>query len=67
MTRETMNRVFLGTTLALAAAGLIYYLNHPNEVDARLSNIKDKASDAMGKAKTKLGRRADDVRARMNR
>lgn len=67
MTREAVNRILLGTALAAIAGGVIYYLNHREEVDERVSNLKDKASDALGRVKSKLRHEADDVRARMNR
>lgn len=67
MTREAVNRILLGTALAAIAGGVIYYLNHREEVDDRVSNLKDKASDALGRVKSKLRHEADDVRARMNR
>jgi hypothetical protein len=67
MTREAVNRILLGTALAAIAGGVIYYLNNREEVDDRVSDLKDRASDALGRVKSKLRHEADDARARMNR
>ena len=67
MTREALNRLLLGTALAAGAAGLIYYLYHTEEVDTRLADLRDKASGAVDKAKTRLTQQMDNARYRMSR
>lgn len=59
------NWVLWGSVIAAAAAGVIYYLYNKEEVNTQLSNFRDKASDALGRARTKVSQQVDEVRSQM--
>lgn len=56
-----MGKILLGALIGAAVAGVVYYVYHTEEVDNQLGNLKDKASDALDKAKSIFTKRADGV------
>ena len=65
MDRGNTNWVLWGSVIAAAAAGVIYYLYNKEEVNNQLGNLRDKASDALGRARTRVGEQVDSVRSQM--
>jgi len=65
MDSNTINWAIWGAVVAVAAAGVIYYINHQEEVNSRLGDLRDKASDALGRAKTRMGRQVSDMQSQM--
>ena len=60
---KNINWAIWGAVIAATAAGVIYYLNNKEVVNSQLSNLRDKASDVLGKARTRAGQQVDDVRS----
>ena len=65
MDRGNTNWVLWGSVIAAAAAGVIYYLYNKEEVNTQLGNLRDKATDALGRARTKVGQQVDSVRSQV--
>jgi uncharacterized membrane-anchored protein YhcB (DUF1043 family) len=59
--KKIMKTIIVGALVCAAVAGVVYYLYNQDEVESQLSDLKDKASDALDKAKTKFSRQADAV------
>jgi len=59
------NWAIWGAVIAGAAAGVIYYLYNKETVNSQLGNLRDRASDALSKARTRVSRQADEVRSRV--
>lgn len=65
MDSNTTNWAIWGAVVAAAAAGVIYYLNNKEQVNSQLGNLKNKATDALGRARTKVGQQVDSVRSQV--
>lgn len=63
--RGNVNWVLWGSVIAAAAAGVIFYLYNKDEVNDRLGDLRDKATDAIGRARTKVRQQVDDVSSQM--
>jgi ElaB/YqjD/DUF883 family membrane-anchored ribosome-binding protein len=46
-----MKKILLGALVCAAVAGVVYYLNDPEKFNDKLSDLKNKASDALDKVK----------------
>ena len=46
-----MKKILLGALVCAAVAGVVYYLYDPQTASDKLADLKDKANDALGKAK----------------
>ena len=55
-----MSKILIGALVCAAVAGVVYYVyNNQEEVEEQLGSLKDKASDALGKAKNKFAKQAE--------
>ncbi len=46
-----MKKIVLGALVCAAVAGVVYYLNDPEKFSDTIDDLKQKADDALGKAK----------------
>lgn len=60
---KQMKKIVIGAVVCAAVAGVVYYLYNQDEVNSQLSDLKDKASDALDTAKSKLRKEAEDAEA----
>jgi hypothetical protein len=59
-----MSKILIGALVCAAVAGVVYYVyNNQEEVEEQLGSLKDKAADALGKAKKQFSKQADDAQA----
>jgi len=65
MSRDNTNWIIWGSVIAGAAAGVIYYLYNKEQVNSQLGNLRDKASDALSRARTRVSRQVDEVRSQV--
>jgi hypothetical protein len=54
-----MSKILIGALVCAAVAGVVYYVVNQEEVNEQLGSLKDKASDALGKAKNKFAKQAE--------
>lgn len=57
-----MKKILIGALVCAAVAGVVFYLNDPEKFSDTVDDLKDKADDALAKAKKGLGRTEKDVR-----
>lgn len=59
-----MSKILIGALVCAAVAGVVYYVyNNQEEVEEQLGSLKDKASDALGKAKKQFSKQSEDAQA----
>ena len=58
----TMKKIILGALVCAAVAGVVYYLNDPEKFSDTIDDLKQKADDALGKAKSGLASAERNVR-----
>lgn len=58
-----MNKIILGILVGAAVAGIVYYLNDPEEAKSKLDDLKNKANDAFDSAKDYLSKKADEAQS----
>jgi hypothetical protein len=56
-----MNKILIGALVCAAVAGAVIYLYNTEEGKRQLEDLKDKATDALGKAKNNMRKRAADT------
>lgn len=57
-----MKKIILGALVCAAVAGVVYYLNDPEKFSDTLDDLKQRADDAIGKAKDGLANAEKSVR-----
>jgi gas vesicle protein len=57
-----MKKILVGALVCAAVAAIVYYLNDPEKFNETVDDLKDKAKDALGKAKTKFDGAEKDIR-----
>lgn len=57
-----MKKILVGALVCAAVAGIVFYLNDPEKFNDTVDDLKDKAKDALGKAKNKFDTAEKDVR-----
>ncbi len=57
-----MKKIILGALVCAAVAGVVYYLNDPEKFSDTIDDLKQKADDALGKAKSGLASAERNVR-----
>ncbi len=58
-----MKKILIGALVCAAVAGVVYYLSDPEKFSDTVDDLKDKASDALKKAKSALGKTEREVNA----
>ena len=61
-----MKKILVGALVCAAVAGIVYYLNDPDKFTDTVDDLKDKAKDALGKAKSSFNGAEKDLRNTMN-
>jgi hypothetical protein len=56
-----MNRILLGTLVAAAVAGVVWYLYDEESFMDTVDDIRDKADDAIGKVKDRFTREGEEM------
>ena len=57
-----MKKILVGALVCAAVTAIVYYLNDPEKFNETVDDLKDKAKDALGKAKTKFDGAEKDIR-----
>ena len=61
-----MKKILIGALVCAAVAGVVYYLNDPKKFNDTVDDLKDKAKDALGKAKKSFDGAQKDLTSAMN-
>ncbi len=61
-----MKKIILGALVCAAVAGVVYYLNDPEKFSDTLDDLKCKADEALGKAKSSFASTERNVRSAMS-
>jgi len=61
-----MKKIILGALVCAAVAGVVYYLNDPEKFSDTLDELKGKADEALGKAKSSFASAERNVRSAMS-
>jgi hypothetical protein len=59
--KQAMNKILIGALVCAAVAGVVFYLYNTEEGRKQLDDLKDKATDALSKAKSNMSKRAADM------
>jgi hypothetical protein len=51
-----MTKILIGALVCAAVAGVVYYLYDSEKFNETVSDLKDKATDALGKVKDGVGK-----------
>lgn len=55
-----MKKILLGALVCAAVAGVVYYLYDNEKFNETVSDLKDKADDALGMVKDKFSKHKDE-------
>ncbi len=58
-----MKKILIGALVCAAVAGVVYYLSDPEKFSDTVDDLKDKAGNALKKAKSALGKTEKEVNA----
>ena len=61
-----MKKILIGALVCAAVAGVVFYLNDPEQFQDTVDDLKDKADDALSKAKSSFSNSEKDLRNSMS-
>ena len=57
-----MKKILVGALVCAAVAGVVFYLTNPEKFNDTIDDLKDKADDALAKAKKSFSKSEKDLR-----
>jgi ABC-type transporter MlaC component len=61
-----MKKILIGALVCAAVAGVVFYLNDPEQFQDTVDDLKDKADEALNKAKSGFSNSEKDLRNSMS-